>query len=72
MNINRPTDEQMIEWLELQNRKCSYTGKCIFRWSITGRGWRLYETDHAPLVGGGPFSTVREALEHAMREDGSW
>lgn len=62
-----PSDYQMIEWLELQNRNAAYTGRCIFRQSSIGRGWRLHETsrDNSHL-------SVREAIKTAMIEDGSF
>lgn len=61
-------DTEMLDWLEEQNRRSLYTGQCLFRWSVTGRGWRLHETS------GGPneeptFNTVREAIADAMRKD---
>lgn len=58
---NQPTDAEMLDWLEAQNAKAEYTGRCMFRWSETGRGWRLHE---APA--GGAFASVREAIADAM------
>jgi len=67
------TDKERLDWLEEQNKKASYTGKCRFRWSITGRGWRLHETSSYELdrVGlkHGPFATVREAIDYAIEND---
>jgi len=54
------TDHELINWLEEQNAKALYTGKCVFRWSDTGRGWRLHETSNEG------YSTVREAIKAAM------
>jgi len=64
--MNYITDSDRIEFLERQNAKAVYTGKCLFRQSSTGRGWRLHESS------GGPRSekvhdTVRQAIDHAMR-----
>ena len=38
------TDSELLDWLQEQNDKATYTGKCVFRNSTTGRGWRLHET----------------------------
>jgi hypothetical protein len=58
-------DTDRLNWLEAQNSKNSYTGKCNFRWSTTGRGWRLIETSGGPNMEP-TFSTVREAIDYAM------
>lgn len=55
------TDTELLDWLEEQNGKKSYTGKCVFRWSTTRRGWRLHETTHSLAV-----DTVREAIIDAI------
>lgn len=59
-----PTDTEMLDWLEVQNEKARHTGRCCFRWSVTGRGWRLHED-----YGEHTHETVRQALTHAMSED---
>jgi len=59
-----PTDKQMLDWLEEQNNKCTYTGTCIFRWSRTGRGWRLHETSEDDSQ-----YSVRDAICDAMEND---
>lgn len=56
-----PDDTEMLDWLEEQNKKANYTGKCIFRWSSANRGWRLHETSRAEAV-----SSVRQAIRIAM------
>jgi len=61
-------DIDRLNWLEAQNAKKSYTGKCNFRWSVTGRGWRLLETSGGPRMEP-TFATVREALDYAMEEE---
>jgi len=38
------TDKQLLDYLEKQNAQSRYTGRCIFRISEGGRGWRLHET----------------------------
>lgn len=58
------TDTDLLDWLELQNAKKLYTGRCVYRWSTTDRGWRLHETS-AP-----GSSTVRGAIVEAiLREE---
>jgi len=58
------TDKEMLDWLETQLLKQTYTGKCVFRWSSRGRGFRLHETSQPSAVKG-----VRAALRIAMRND---
>ena len=55
------TDTELISFLEEENKKCRYTGNCIFRLSTTRRGWRLHETSKPQ---GHP--TVREAITRAL------
>lgn len=55
------TDTEILDWMEDQLQKRKYTGKCIFRWSKNGRGFRLHETS---LDGGVP--NIREAITNAM------
>jgi len=55
------SDTEMLNWLEAQLQKGGYTGKCIFRWSNSGRGFRLHETSLD-----GAVDTVRESIENAM------
>lgn len=65
-----PTDTELLNWLEAQNAKALYTGKCLFRWSTTGRGWRLQETTGGFGVSqNDAFPTVREAVAHAMQQE---
>lgn len=60
-----PTDTEILDWLEKQNALSRYTGKCVFRLSTTGRGWRLHETSLPSAE-----KSVRVALAKAMaRED---
>jgi len=58
-----PSDTEMLDWLQKQNDKAADTGFCIFRWSATGRGWRLHETTRDG------FMSVRDAISHAMALD---
>lgn len=55
------TDKQRLDWLQEQLEKAEYTGKCLFRWSTTGRGFRLHETSLPKAVG-----DVRDAIDEAM------
>jgi len=61
------TDKQRLDWLQEQLADAKYTGKCVFRWSTTGRGFRLHETSHPAAV-----SDVRLAIDKAMEVDASW
>jgi len=56
-----PSDTELLDWLQCQNARHEYTGRCIFRDSTTGRGWRLHETSQE-----GSFETVRAAIACAM------
>lgn len=57
-------DHNRIEFLENENGKQRYTGKCVFRLSGIGRGWRLHESSHSKAVG-----KVREAIDAARKGD---
>ena len=58
------TDKDLIDFLEKQNNKARYTGKCIFRVSSYGRGWRFHETSQI-----GSQVSVREALYDAIKKE---
>jgi hypothetical protein len=59
------TDKDLIDFLESKNKENSYTGKCVFRMSDSGRGWRLHETSRLDAK-----ESVREAIIDAIeRED---
>ncbi len=60
------TDTEMLDWLERQNAEAVYSGRCVFRRSETGRGWRLHETRRE-----GSSPTVREAIREAMMREGA-
>lgn len=62
--IREITDTELLDWLDKQTGK--YTGKVLFRWSTTGRGWRLHETSQE-----GAVSTVRDAIVDAMKKENS-
>ncbi len=55
------TDTELLDWLEAQNKKAKYSGRCVFRWSGEGRGWRLHETK---LEYGS--ASVRQAIINAI------
>lgn len=59
----RYTDEQLIDFLQERNDDAIYSGKCILRFSLHGRGWRLHETTLE-----GAYASVREAIEYVMDE----
>ena len=58
------TDTDLIEFLERYNNRKLYTGKCVFRLSVNGRGWRLHET-----LARGASNTVREAIIKAIETE---
>jgi len=62
--VSERTDSERLDWLEAQNARSEYGGKCIFRWSNTSRGWRLHETS---LVDAS--DTVRAAIDKAMEKE---
>ena len=56
------TDTELLNWLQKKTDEARYTGKVVFRWSSSGRGWRLHETS---LVNG--VQSVREAIKNAIQ-----
>ena len=58
------TDKELLDFLQKENEKARYTGKCLFRMSSFGRGWRLYETSQA-----GAKKSVREAIGDALDKE---
>ena len=60
-----PSDKELLDWLQSQLNKAKYTGKCVFRWSTTGRGMRLHETSSWP----GATADVRDAIANAMKQE---
>ena len=57
------TDTELLNALQLLNDKKSYTGKCVLRLSVTGRGWRLHETSNKDAI-----SDVRQAIRNYLNE----
>ena len=55
------TDTELLNVLQELNDNAEYTGKCILRISMTGRGWRLHETGEEEFVS--PQISVRQAIE---------
>ena len=67
MATERPTDTEMLDWLDGQ--RTGYGEGILWRMPTTGRGWRLHETskpwcDRAVLVT--PRQDVRDAIADAM------
>ena len=56
------TDKELLDFLQAQNDKETYTGKVIFRWSRKKHGWRLQETRRTAAK-----KDVREAIADAIR-----
>ncbi len=61
-----PTDTELLDWLQQQTDKSSYTGLVVFRWSACNRGWRLHETSFPMAV-----NDVRIAIADAMNSNAS-
>lgn len=63
------TDSEMLDWLD---RRSNWSGLVAFRWSTTGRGWRLMEVeaDYPGSLQEGivtpPSRRVRKAIADAM------
>lgn len=55
------TDTQLLDFLQKKNDERAYTGKCLFRISAEGRGWRLHETRKK-----GARRSVRGAIASAI------
>jgi len=58
------TDKQLLDFLQKKNDEATYDGKCIFRMSSTGRGWRLHETKKE-----GASRSVRVAISKAIDDE---
>lgn len=48
--LNKPSDTELLDFLQLITNNAAYTGKVICRASTTGRGWRLHETSKDDAV----------------------
>lgn len=57
-------DRDRLDFLQALNDKASYSGRCVLRWSTSGRGWRLHESN-----GFGIFTSVRQAIDDFMGVD---
>ena len=57
-------DKQLLDFLQRMNDETAYTGKCLFRISNMGRGWRLYETSQL-----GAKRSVREVIADAIDKE---
>ncbi len=64
-------DKERLDWLQKQLDKAEYTGECVFRWSTSGRGWRLHEVsgEAGPIYGVTPTSSVRKAIDEGMQRE---
>jgi hypothetical protein len=60
---SKPTDTELLDYLQhLTDQKC-YTGRALLRDSRTGRGWRLTETSDSNAV-----PDVRQAIADYMKK----
>ena len=55
------TDKQLLDFLQAKNDEARYTGKCVFRMSTSGRGWRLHESSKKAAK-----KSVRETIGDAI------
>ena len=62
--MNKYTDTELLDFLQGLTDRKNYTGKVICRWSSTGRGWRLHETNHSDAV-----PSVRQAITNLMERE---
>lgn len=62
--VQLSSDTDLLNWLQLKLDQQTYTGKCIFRWSTTGRGWRLHETSDKNAS-----KSVRTAIQEAIIDE---
>jgi len=58
------TDTQLLDFLQQKNDEATYTGKCLFRISDRGKGWRLYETSRPRAK-----KSVREVIAIAINKE---
>lgn len=58
MTDKPPTDKQRLDKLQRLLDRRKYTGRCVLRWSNSGRGMRLHETSDRP-----GHESVREAID---------
>lgn len=58
------TDKELLDFLQKKNDEGTYTGKCLFRMSTEGRGWRLHETREK-----GATKSVRQAISDAIDKE---
>jgi len=62
--LNKPTDTELLDFLQEQTNKAVYTGTVVCRDSITGRGWRLLESSVEDAV-----PDVRQAIINYMKKE---
>ncbi len=60
------TDTELLDVLQKLNDEANYTGRCVLRISMTGRGWRLHETGAEEVVAT-PVASVRQAIENFVK-----
>lgn len=58
------TDKELLDFLQKKNDEGAHTGKCLFRMSVRGRGWRLHETSQT-----GAKRFVREMIADAIDKE---
>jgi len=58
------SDTEILDWLQSKLALKKYTGKALFRWSVSGRGFRLHETSLPCAV-----DDVRQAIINAIEQE---
>jgi hypothetical protein len=60
------SDKELLDYLQKMLDAKRYTGKCVLRWSSTGRGFRLHETSLE-----GSCNNIRKAISDFIDEQSS-
>lgn len=60
----RRHDTELLDYLQAMLDERRFTGRAILRWSVTGRGFRLHETDDPDAT-----PSIRDAIEDMLRRD---
>lgn len=59
--MHKYTDKEILDFLQAENNKARFGGKCIMLMSAFRRGWRLHESTSP-----GAMASIREAIALQM------
>ena len=59
--MKKYTDKELLDFLQAKNEEATHTGRCLFRMSSFGQGWRLHETSRKRAR-----KSVRKAIGDAI------